>query len=68
MVLHARPVGERTLKVTVIDVSQMLAPNSKEQDIKLEDGDYIFVPDSKLSRFSRIVEALRSLLPGFTIT
>jgi polysaccharide export outer membrane protein len=68
MVLHARPVGERTLKVTVVDLNQLLAPGSKEQDIQLEDGDYVFVPDSKLSRFSRIIEAFRSLLPGFTIT
>jgi protein involved in polysaccharide export with SLBB domain len=68
MVLHARPVGARTLKVTVVDLNQLLAPGSQEQDIQLEDGDYVFVPDSKLSRFSRIIEAFRSLLPGFTIT
>ncbi len=68
MVLHARPVGERTLKVTVIDLTQVLTPSGKEPDLKLEDGDYVFVPDSKLSRFNRVVEAFRSLLPGFTIT
>lgn len=68
MVLHARPVGERTLKVTVIDLNQLVATDSKGQDITLEDGDYVFVPDSKLSKFNRIIEAFRSLLPGFTIT
>ncbi|HEX4948215.1 MAG TPA: polysaccharide biosynthesis/export family protein [Blastocatellia bacterium] len=68
MVLHARPVGERTLKVTVIDLTQLLTPDSKVPDLTLEDGDYVFVPDSKLSRFNRVIEAFRSLLPGFTIT
>lgn len=67
MVLHARPVGERTLKVTVIDLTQLLTPGTQESDLKLEDGDYLFVPDSKLSRFNRVVEAFRSLVPGFRI-
>ncbi len=44
------------------------ASGSQEKDIQLEDGDYVLVPDSKLSRFSRIVDAFRSLFPGFTIT
>jgi protein involved in polysaccharide export with SLBB domain len=68
MVLHARPIGERTLKVTVIDVTQMLTPDGKTPDLQLEDGDYVFVPDSKLSKFNRIIESFRSILPGFTIT
>lgn len=68
MVLHARPVGERTLKVTVIDLNQLVATESKGQDITLEDGDYVFVPDSKISKFNRVIEAFRALLPGFTIT
>lgn len=67
MVLHARPVGERTLKVTVIDLTQLLTPGTQESDLKLEDGDYLFIPDSKLSRFNRVVEAFRSLVPGFRI-
>jgi hypothetical protein len=35
---------------------------------QMEDGDYVFVPDSKFSKFNRVIEAFRSLLPGFTIT
>lgn len=44
------------------------ASGSQEKDIEMEDGDYVFVPDSKFSRFSRIVDAFCSLFPGFTIT
>lgn len=67
LVLHARPIGERQLQVVAVDMTKMLTPGTHAQDIELQDGDYIFVPDSKLSQFSRVVEAFRFAVPGFTV-
>lgn len=66
-VLHARPVGERELKVTVVDLKQLLSAQGSGQENELQDGDYVFVPDSKLSKFNQMVEAFRFAMPGFTI-
>jgi polysaccharide export outer membrane protein len=67
MVLHARPVGDRELKVTVVDLKRLLSAQGAGQENELQDGDYVFVPDSKLSKFNQIVEAFRFAVPGFTI-
>lgn len=67
MVLHARPVGEHELKVTAVDVGRLLKPNSPERELVLEDGDYVFVPDSKLSKLTRVIDAFRFAVPGFSI-
>ncbi len=67
MVLHARPVGERELKVTLVDLKELLSANSNGQDSILADGDYVFVPDSKLSKFTQVVESFRFAMPGFTL-
>lgn len=67
MVLHARPVGERELKVTLVDLKELLSAGSSGQENALADGDYVFVPDSKLAKFTQIVESFRFAMPGFTI-
>jgi polysaccharide export outer membrane protein len=67
MVLHARPVGEGKLKMTAFNAMQMLSDSPAAQEVLLEDGDYIFVPDSKLSKMSRALEAFRSLIPSFGV-
>ena len=66
-VLHARPVGNKELKVTAIDVTKILKTGDNKQEILLQDGDYIFVPNSKLSKFNSIVTAFRSIMPGYAI-
>lgn len=66
-VLHARPTGHGDLKITVVDITRLLKPGSTERELTLQDGDYIFVPDSKLSQVARMVEALRFAMPGFGI-
>ncbi len=65
MVIHARPMGNKQLKITVIDVMKILKPTGASTEIELLDGDYIFVPDSKLSKLSRVVEAFRFAVPGY---
>ncbi len=67
MVLHARPVGDRELKVAVVNVERLLKPNSPERELVLQDGDYVFVPDSKLSKLARVIDAFRFAVPGFSI-
>ena len=66
-VLHARPIGNKELKVTAIDVTKILKTGDNKEEILLQDGDYIFVPNSKLSKFNSIVTAFRSIMPGYAI-
>jgi len=67
MVLHARPVGDGKLKMTAFNAMQMLSDSPAVQEVLLEDGDYVFVPDSKLSKMSRVVEAFRVLIPSIGV-
>lgn len=64
-VIHARPTGNKQLKLTVIDVTKLFKSSKQGAEIELQDGDYIFVPDSKLSKMARIVEAFRFAVPGY---
>jgi polysaccharide export outer membrane protein len=66
-VLHARPSGERELKVVAVDVTKLLKTSGQKQEVMLQDGDYIYVPNSKLSKFTQIINAFRSLVPGYGI-
>jgi polysaccharide biosynthesis/export protein len=67
MVLHARPISEGKLKMVTFDVTKMFSKSGAPQEISLQDGDYVFVPDSKISKLSRIIEAFRGVIPGFGI-
>ncbi|MCI0393145.1 MAG: polysaccharide export protein [Acidobacteria bacterium] len=67
MVLHARPIGEGKLKMATFDVTRMLSDSGAPQEVSLQDGDYVFVPDSKLSKMSRVIEAFRAVIPGIGI-
>lgn len=66
-VLHARTVGERELKVVAVDVTKLLKTGQGQQEITLQDGDYVFVPNSKLAKFTAIVNAFRAIVPGYGI-
>jgi protein involved in polysaccharide export with SLBB domain len=67
MVVHARPTGAGELKVTVLDLKQLMDAKAAGQETVLQDGDYVFVPESKLAKFSQAVEAFRFAVPGFTL-
>lgn len=66
-VLHARPINDREFKVVAIDVTKLLKAGDKKQEIMLQDGDYVYIPDSKLSKFSNVIAAFRTLVPGYGI-
>jgi polysaccharide export outer membrane protein len=65
LVLHARPAGDGKLRVTQHDALRMLANSKTAYDLPLQDGDYIFVPDSKLTKFARVMDVFRSVVPGY---
>lgn len=71
MVLLARPVaaGDRRLQVREIDMQELLSHKGASHDEVLQDGDYIFVPDSKLAKFSHATEAFRFVVEsvGYTL-
>src|SRR5262249_42263862 len=46
MVLRARPDAEAKLKLTTFNVMRLLSDPKTAQEVTLQDGDYIFVPDS----------------------
>lgn len=65
-VLHARPKGNGEMVYTNCNVLAMLSKPTKE-DMALQDGDYIYVPDSKLSKGTRVIDVFRSFIPSFGI-
>jgi polysaccharide export outer membrane protein len=67
MVLHARPDGGGKLKMATFNLMKMLSDSAATQEVLLRDGDYVFVPDSKLSKMSRVIEVFRSVMPGIGI-
>jgi polysaccharide biosynthesis/export protein len=65
MVVHARPNGSGDWDIRRANAADVLKPGSAHSDIPLRDGDHVYVPESKLSQFSRAVESFRGLLPRF---
>jgi len=67
MVLHARPneTGSRDWQFQSTNVLKILSRNGEEKDILLQDGDYIFIPDSKISQINKAIEGFRGLVPFF---
>lgn len=66
-ILHARPINERELKVVVVDVTKLLKPGANNPDILLQDGDYVYIPDSKMAKLATILTAFRAIAPGYGI-
>ena len=65
MVIHARPNGKGDWTIQTTDVMNMMSPKGTAKDVVLSDGDFVFVPDSKISQLNKAVEAFRGLLPSF---
>lgn len=63
MVLYAREKSDGKWEVREVNVLKLIEKLSKDQDIELSDGDYIFVPDSKLSKFNKAIESFQSVFP-----
>jgi len=65
MVVHARPNGTGDWNIQSAKVMNILSKKGSQKDILLQDGDYVFIPDSKISQFNKAVESIRGLLPRF---
>lgn len=65
MIVHARPDGKGEWQIQSANVMNILNQKGTEKDLTLEDGDYIFIPESKISRLNKAVEGFRGLLPKF---
>lgn len=65
MVIHARPDQKGDWVIKTANVMNILNQKGANKDLALADGDYIFVPDSKISQINKAVEAFRGLLPRF---
>lgn len=63
MLIHARPNDSGDWTIQSAHAMSILNQKKEQKDMDLEDGDYIFVPESKISQFSRAVETFRGLLP-----
>ena len=65
MVMHARPDGRGDWQIQSANMGKILNQKGIEKDLTLEDGDYIFIPESKISQITKAVEGFRGLLPRF---
>jgi polysaccharide biosynthesis/export protein len=65
MVIHARPNASGDWDIRVSNVLKIIEGKSLEKDIDLRDGDYVFVPNSRISQMTKAVEAFRGFLPRF---
>ncbi|HRI04724.1 MAG TPA: polysaccharide biosynthesis/export family protein [Pyrinomonadaceae bacterium] len=65
MVIRARPKGNGDWAIDTANVLQILEQKGNAKDLMLQDGDFVFVADSKLSQFNKIVESFRGVLPRF---
>ncbi len=65
MVIHARPNGKGDWIIRTANVMKILDRKGLEKDLNLQDGDYVFVPDSKISQVTKAVEAFRGVIPRF---
>lgn len=63
MVLHARPDGTGDWRIQPMDVMALLDPRSTQKDLDLKEGDYIYIPESRIAKFTRAAEVVRGLLP-----
>ena len=65
MIMHARPDGKGDWLIQSVNAGKILSQKGTEKDLTLEDGDYIFIPESKISQITKAVEGFRGLLPRF---
>lgn len=65
MVIHARPTASGDWDIRIVNVLKIIEGKTRENDVDLHDGDYVFVPNSRISQISKAVEAFRGFLPRF---
>jgi len=65
MVMHARPDGKGDWHIQSANVMKILNQKENRKDLTLQDGDYIFIPETKISQINKAIEGFRGLLPRF---
>lgn len=65
MIIRARPDGKGDWQIETVNAMKIINQKEDEKDLMLQDGDYIFIPDSKISQINRAVESFRNFLPRF---
>ena len=65
LVIRARPNGQGDWQIQSANVTKILNQKGIEKDLVLEDGDFIFIPESKIAKLNKAIEGFRGLLPRF---
>lgn len=65
MVIHARPDGKGDWQIQSANVMKILNQKEDEKDLALQDGDYIFIPESRISQINKAIEGFKGFLPFF---
>lgn len=65
MIIRARPDGKGDWQILSANAMKIINKKDEEKDLTLQDGDYIFIPESKISQFNKAVESFRGLMPRF---
>lgn len=65
MIIRARPDGKGDWQIQSANAMKIINQKGSEKDLMLKDGDYIFIPESKISQVSKAIESFRGLLPRF---
>ena len=65
IVIHARPDGNGDWIIRKANALALIEGKSTEKDVTLKNGDFVFVPDSRIAQFNKAVEVFRGLLPSY---
>lgn len=63
MVLYARQDAKGKWSVREVNFLDLMKKMQMDGDVELSDGDYIFIPDSKLSKLNKAIEGFQSFFP-----
>ena len=66
-VLHARPNDKGEWQIQSFNALDIIGQKKDQKDFELRDGDYIFVPDSKISQINKAIEGFSSFLPALPL-
>lgn len=62
-IIRASPNGKGDWEIQSVNVAAIFKQEKDQKDIILQDGDFIYIPESKISRVNKAIEGFRSLLP-----
>ena len=65
LVIRARPDGKGDWQIQSANIMKILNKKGIQKDLVLQDGDFIFVPESKIAQINKAIQGFRGLLPRF---